>query len=69
MFMLACGLVGAALERGIAKAVNFILGPVGRIVIFYENLIELGALRMQGAIDDKAHKELVQKLCENRFIK
>ena len=67
--MLACGLVGAGLERAIAKSVGFVFGPVGRILAFYENLVELGALRTQGAIDDKAHKELVQKLCEKRFIK
>ena len=28
-----------ALERGIAKTVNLMLGPVGRILIFYENLM------------------------------
>jgi hypothetical protein len=69
IFMLACGLVGAALERAIAKAVSVVLGPVGRVLTFYENLVELGALKTRGAIDDNAHKELVQKLCEKRFIK
>jgi len=68
IFILACGLVGASLERAIAKVMIFILGPVGRLLTFYENLMELGLLRTRGAIDDKAHKELVQKLCEKRFI-
>jgi hypothetical protein len=69
VFMLACGLVGASLERVIAKVANFIFGPMGRLLSFYESLLELGILRTQGAIDEKAHHELVQKLCEKRFIK
>lgn len=64
----ACGLIGAGLQKGIVKAVIFVLGPLGRFLTFYEKLLELEALKSRGTIDKSTHTQLVQKLCENRFI-
>lgn len=68
VFIGASGLVGAALQQGISKAVMFVLGPLGRFITFYENLMELEALKSRGTIDKNTHTQLVQKLCEKRFI-
>jgi len=68
VFIGACGLVGAGLQQGISNAIIFILGPVGKFLMFYENLLELEALKARGRIDNKTHTDLVQKLCEKRFI-
>jgi hypothetical protein len=68
LFISSCGVVGAALQQGISKAIIFVLGPIGRFLVFYENLLELGMLRSRNAIGNKEHNELVQKLCEKRFL-
>ena len=67
-FISACGLLGAGIQQGIAKVLNFILGPIGRLLVFYENLLELEALKERKSIDKQTHSELVQKLCEKRFL-
>jgi len=62
------GVIGAGVQRAIQAAVNFIISPVGRLITYYENLIELDLLRHWGKITDEDHQRINAKLTEGRFL-
>jgi hypothetical protein len=68
LFISLFGLVGTALQQVIQKAITSILGPLGRLIAFYEKLMELAILAHHGVIPEKKQRELVEKLCEQRFL-
>jgi hypothetical protein len=68
LFISAFGILGAALQQVVEKGIALILGPIGRFISFYENLLELALLKRKRVLTEEHHQAIVNKLCEQRFL-
>lgn len=68
LFITVSGLLGATCQQAIQGVLNFVFGPVFRFLAFHEKLFELEILAHRGIISQEKLQELVDKLCEKRFL-
>lgn len=67
-FIGACGAIGTASQQAIQGVLNIVFKPVFGFLRFHEKIFELDRLERTGRISPTKHQELVDKLCEKRFL-
>lgn len=67
-FIGICGALGTAAQQCIQGVLDVIFKPIFKYLWFHEKLYELNSLERQGKISAQKKRELIDKLCEKRFL-
>jgi hypothetical protein len=67
-FIGACAAIGTAAQQAIQGILTLVFKPVFGFLKFHEKILELDRLERSGRISADKHQELVDKLCEKRFL-